>query len=709
MAIKMLSPEQVRSMSLAEKDEWWLRNVYAGSAPQLTLRSALTGMLLGSVLSLTNLYIAARTGWLLGVGITSVILAFAGWKILAKIGLGREMTLLENNAMQSIATSAGYMSAPLTSSLAAYTMVTNRIVPMHVAFIWMLCLAVLGILFAFPMKKRYINDAQLPFPEGMAAGVLMDSLHRSDPRDGILKAKLLASGGALSALVEILRSEKVMRGIAGTRALIPGYYDEIIYKLGLAPKILGVSLADLTIRWNTSLIFVALGGLTGIRTGISLLLGSALNYGILAPLLIQKGIIARGEGGSVGYGEIVIWALWGGIACMTTASLYSFFSKPKVLVDAVRSFFAKRAAAPRDALAHIELPVRLSLVGVPVIGLILAVLCHLWFDMSITLGLIAIPLVFVLAIITVNSTALTSITPTGPIAQLTQLAYGILAPGQITTNVVTAGISAEVTQHAANLLMDIKPGYMLGAKPRQQAVGHLLGALAGLAVTVPVWYLLFVAGDIKRLGTVDLPLPAAVVWKAVSELLMKGLGFLDPTARWAVLVGALTGIVFEATRQVTKERFPLSAVGFGLAFVLPFADVLPIFVGGLVFWLIERKAAGRAKTEPGPDAKPSPDERPGAEPPPAALPTAVKAVDPLGATAASEATAEAGGEAKARRPWTAIVSENRDTICAGVIAGGSLTGIGLQVAEWLFDVRVLSSVGPALGEVAGALRAMGGR
>ena len=87
----------------------------------------------------------------------------------------------------------------------------------------------------------------------------------------------------------------------------------------------------------------------------------------------------------------------------------------------------------------------------------------------------------------------------------------------------------------------------------------------------------------------------------------------------------------------------------------------------------------------------------------------MKAVDPLGATAASEATAEAGGEAKAKRPWTAIVSENRDTICAGVIAGGSLTGIGLQVAEWLFDVRVLSSVGPALGEIAGALRAMGGR
>jgi uncharacterized oligopeptide transporter (OPT) family protein len=701
MAIKMLSPEQVRSMSLEEKDEWWLRNVYAGSAPQLTLRSALTGMLLGSVLSLTNLYIAARTGWLLGVGITSVILAFAGWKVLAKIGVGREMTILENNAMQSIATAAGYMSAPLTSSLAAYTMVTNRIVPMHVAFIWMLCLAMLGILFAFPMKKRYINDEQLPFPEGMAAGVLMDSLHRSDPKDGILKAKLLAGGGVVSALLEILRNEKVMRGALGTRAAIPTYVDEILYKLGLAPKLAGISLADLTIRWNTSLIFVALGGLTGIRTGISMILGATLNYVILAPLLIQKGIILRGPGGNVGYGEIIVWSLWGGIACMTTASLYSFFAKPRALFLTVRSFFTKRAAGHRDVLAHIELPIRLSFVGVPIIGLILAVLCHLWFDISITLGLLAVPLVFVLSLIAVNTTALTSMTPTGPIAQLTQLAYGILAPGQIATNVVTAGIAAEVTQHSANLLMDIKPGYMLGAKPRQQAIGHLLGAMAGLVVTVPVWYLLFVAGDGNRLGTADLPVPAAVLWKAVSELLMKGLGFLDASARWAVLVGALTGIVFEATRQITKERFPVSAVGFGLAFVLPFADVLPIFLGGLLFWIIERKVG------PGKEAT----DKPAAEPPLTALPTHVKAaeeVDPLAATVASEATAETGQAPRAKKSWLAIVNDNRDTICAGVIAGGSLTGVGLQVTDWLFSVSEVTSIGPSITGLVGALRALGG-
>jgi uncharacterized oligopeptide transporter (OPT) family protein len=88
--------------------------------PQLTIRSALTGMVLGGVLSLTNLYIGIQTGWTLGVGITSVILAFAAFKTLARVGLGSEMTILENNAMQSIATAAGYMTAPLVTSLSAY-------------------------------------------------------------------------------------------------------------------------------------------------------------------------------------------------------------------------------------------------------------------------------------------------------------------------------------------------------------------------------------------------------------------------------------------------------------------------------------------------------------------------------------------------------------------------------------------------------------
>lgn len=112
MAVQELNEEQIRTWSLEQKDRWWLENVYRGNMPQLTLRAAATGMGLGAVLSLTNIYIGAKTGWTLGVGITSVILAFALFKALAAMGWADEFTILENNAMQSIATASGYMTSP---------------------------------------------------------------------------------------------------------------------------------------------------------------------------------------------------------------------------------------------------------------------------------------------------------------------------------------------------------------------------------------------------------------------------------------------------------------------------------------------------------------------------------------------------------------------------------------------------------------------
>lgn len=682
MALKQLTPEQVQTMSLEEKDEWWLKNVYRGDMPQLTWRSAVTGMILGGFLSLTNLYIGARTGWSLGVGITSVILAFAIFKVLSRMGLGREMTVLENNAMQSIATSAGYMNSALFTSLAAYSMITMTIVPMYQAGIWVLTVGLLGVLFAFPMKKRFINDEQLPFPEGMAAGVVMDALHESDEKEGIFKAKLLIGGGLLSALLEFLRSEKIMRYAFSWRS-IPQFYDEMLYagrlaellkKWGISPSIRGIPLNELTLRFDTGIIFVATGGLMGIRTGVSLLIGGLLNYVVLAPALIQRGIITPTEGGHYGLRQITIWALWGGVACMTTSSLYAFFSKPKVILDAFR-VLTRKGPAQRDVLADIELPMKLSIIGIPIVGLVMMILGHLWFGISWWLGAIAVPLVFVFALIAANSTALTSITPTGPLGQLTQLSYGLLAPGNIVTNVMSASITAEVSSNASNLLMDIKPGYMLGGKPRHQAIGHVLGTVSGLLLSIPVWYLILVHGDISQYGTDKLPVPAAVTWKAVAEVLMKGLSFLHPTAKLAVVVGAVIGIVVEVTKQVTKNRFPLSAVGLGLAFILSFNDIWTMFLGSFLFWLIERRTARWTKeTE-------------------AALP--VVAPTGEGAAAAPEPP---------RKPWYALAAENSETICAGVIAGGALMGIGLSVLDVLVlpGVEELQSIGKIFTAALGA-------
>src|SRR5207237_9589944 len=209
MAIHELNDDQIRTWSLEQKDRWWLEKVFRGDMPQLTLRSALTGMGLGAVLSLTNIYVGATTGWSLGVGITSVILAFALFKALSRLGLASEFTILENNAMQSIATASGYMASPLISSLAAYMMVTGRVIPMWQLMSWVIVLAVLGVLLAFPVKRRFINDEQQPFREGRAAGIVMDSLHHGDAASGLLKAKLMVCFGALAAGVKLLQRESI--------------------------------------------------------------------------------------------------------------------------------------------------------------------------------------------------------------------------------------------------------------------------------------------------------------------------------------------------------------------------------------------------------------------------------------------------------------------------------------------------------------------
>ena len=90
MEIKELTQEQIHTWTLEQKDQWWLDNVYRGDMPQLNLRSALTGMLLGGVLSLTNLYVGIKTGWTLGVGISSVILSFTIFKVFSKLKIGKE-------------------------------------------------------------------------------------------------------------------------------------------------------------------------------------------------------------------------------------------------------------------------------------------------------------------------------------------------------------------------------------------------------------------------------------------------------------------------------------------------------------------------------------------------------------------------------------------------------------------------------------------
>ena len=130
-------------------------------------------------------------------------------------------------------------------------------------------------------------------------------------------------------------------------------------------------------------------------------------------------------------------------------------------------------------------------VGVPLIGAVGVYMAHAWFGVHWWLGAVSIPLILLLALIAASSTALTGITPSGSLSKIPQFIFGAIEPRHPATNLMTAVMCAEVASNASNLLMDIKPGYMLGAKPRQQAIGHGIGIVAGALAATPLFFLLF--------------------------------------------------------------------------------------------------------------------------------------------------------------------------------------------------------------------------
>jgi uncharacterized oligopeptide transporter (OPT) family protein len=214
------------------------------------------------------------------------------------------------------------------------------------------------------------------------------------------------------------------------------------------------------------------------------------------------------------------------------------------------------------------------------------------------MGIVAVLVTFLLSIVAARATGETDITPIGAMGKITQLVYGVLAPSNITTNLMTASITSGAASHAADLLTDLKSGYLLGGNPRKQTISQLFGVLAGTLASVPA-YLFVVQRNPERLGSESLPAPAAKVWAGVAELLAKGIDALPAGAQEAIVVGALLGIVLTLLEEFAPQHWRPwlpSTTGLGIAGVIPAFNSIAMFTGALVAWLVTRYAPKTGET-----------------------------------------------------------------------------------------------------------------
>jgi uncharacterized oligopeptide transporter (OPT) family protein len=593
-------------MSSEERDLQWLREVYQGDHQrQLTWRAVLTGGVLGMFLSISNLYTTLKLGWAFGVAITACVMSYVLWNVLRAITGGRmsQMTLLENNCMQSTASAAGYSTGgTVGSAFAALYLVEGHHQPWWVVTGMVFLTAALGVFLAIPMKRQMINQEQLPFPSGIAAAETLRSLY-SEGKSAMRKAHALIVGIAIGGVFGILKNIAIVAETFGNNSF--GKSAAFIHKWLHIPELLPFRLKLLPndtrifgFGFEPGVLMLGAGMIIGLRMALSMLLGSAVLCLVLAPVLVSHDMTYaalenyKSSMWLPGMEEVTPrrWGVWGGTALMVFSSLTSFALQWRTLARALRM----RRSGNASPVAHLEVPLTWLWLGMAPIGIGLVVLLKIAFHVGIVLGVIAVAMSFVLALVACRATGEADTTPIGAMGKVTQLVYAMLARNNTVVNLMAAGTTAAAAGSAADLLTDLKSGYLLGANPRRQFLAQFFGIFFGTLAIVPAWYAL--APSVETL-TRQFPMPAASAWKAMADLLANGVGELPTSALWAVLAGGLIGIVLPLVETFLPScrRFLPSAMGLGLGFVVDFSNSLGFTIGAVIAWLWAKRSASHAE------------------------------------------------------------------------------------------------------------------
>ena len=579
----------------------WLREVYRPNEPNLTARAVVVGMLIGGVMCISNLYVFFKTGWSMGVTLTACILAFAAFQFAQSVGLARKpLTVLENNALTTVASGAGYMTGG--GNMAAYGALIMTIAaaptlglsaPSPAPMIaWFAVIAALGVFVAIPIKRQLINREGLAFPTGTATAETIRSIHEAVERTkgakqpGLSKAAWLGIAALVGAIVAWLRDAWMV--IGGT---IP-----------LPFSLAGHSLAQWTLSLKTEVILLGAGALMSFRTGWSILVGGLVTYAIIGPWLAAEGMIK--VGGASFYKAVVGWTLWPGAAILVGAGLTSFFLDWKSIArsfSGLGKIFGKRKAPTQEqGIAAVESPDWWFPVALLVLSPIIIFLMVVMFDIPWWAAVIAIPLAVVMGFIASRVTGETDVTPTKALGPVTQMVYGVMTPGNMTGNIMSANVTGGIGLHSADLLTTLKTGWLLGAKPRHQLYAQLFGVAAGAAIVVPAFLLIIpeptaaqqAAGITTVLGTEEWPAPSCLVWQGVSEAFANGIGNMTYSTKIAILVGLAIGVTLTVLEKYSSKRaraFIPSPNGLGIAMVIPGSNCIAMFLGSAIAELFRRR------------------------------------------------------------------------------------------------------------------------
>ena len=545
--------------------------------PELTVTSVIMGCILAVIFGAANAYLGLRVGMTVSASIPAAVISMGVIRVIL-----RRNSILESNTVQTIGSAGESLAAGAIFTMPALFLwaeegLTSKPGIVEITLI-ALCGGILGVLFMVPLRNALIvkEHATLLYPEGTAcADVLLAG------EEGGANASTVFSGMGLAAVFKF-----VVDGLKLLPADVSAAFKSFKGEIGMEvyPALLGV------------------GYIVGPKIASYMFTGSLIGWMVIIPLICLFGpdtwMYPAAEGTTIAQlyangGASAIWSTYVkyiGAGAIATGGIISLIKSLPLIVTTFRDSMksmkgSKNTSTERTAQ---DLPMQFILLGV------IAMVFIIWIVPAIPVTLLGacIIVVFGFFFATVSSRMVglvgSSNNPVSGMAIATLLiaTFAIKSSGKTGIDGMTAAIAVGsviciIAAIAGDTSQDLKTGYLLGATPKKQQMGEMLGVVvSGLAIG-GVLYLLDAAWGY---GTAEIPAPQAQLMKMIVEGIMGG------NLPWGlVFIGVFLAICLEILR--------IPVMPFAIGLYLPIYLNATIMIGGIVRGLLDRRKGVDEKTK----------------------------------------------------------------------------------------------------------------
>ncbi|KAI9209500.1 OPT oligopeptide transporter protein-domain-containing protein [Polychytrium aggregatum] len=601
---------------------------------QLTFRAIIVGVILGSIVCASNLYLGLKTGFTFGAALIGSILGFSilkPWSTYAPrfLGGGGHFGPRENCTVQTAATAAGGLALFITSVPSLYNLKLLSMKPdgspdIHADIGRLLALTVscagFGLFFAIPLRKYFVIQRQLVFPTPTASAVTIKSLH---------------TGGKEAALVAKTKSKALIITFAAAMAwtmvgyFVPGLVQEWhIFAWLYSAGVKGAQQLE-NWKWYLGWTPAMIGGgmLMGPNAAGSMWLGTFLAYGFIGPVLVAAkecaGSINKADPNIINYFSAKApmpryWLLWPGVMIMVCASFAEMGMNGKTIYRGIKAAIVTIAARFKKADASAaagttsedpvppeeQVPTWQWIVGLTISVVMAIVFLSVFFHVGVGETLLSIIVAFIFAFVAIESTGATDVNPTGAIAKTSQFIFaGVSKAANVPVaeaqrlNLVAGSLAASAAHQSCDMVGDLKTGHILRASPRSQFHAQILGSIVGVFTSLGV-FLVFATAypcimNLDQKCIFDLPSVSA--WNAITVALTDTTKAPIPASSgWSSIGLGLFAILVTVGKHYLPQKYRIfvpNMSAIGISFVLTSTHYsTAMVIGSIVAVVWERRA-----------------------------------------------------------------------------------------------------------------------